>query len=337
MNRFSLVRLPTLDGARARVGEDPATRAFRAGGIDLLDRMKEGITRPEQLVELRAVADEAGKRMHGVEPVEAGGWRIGTLTTVAKVGAFEELPGQYGALREAAGRLATPGIRNSATVGGNLLQRPRCWYYRHEDLQCLKKGGASCLAATGENRYHAILGGGPCHIVHPSTLSTPLSALDASVTVVGANGERTMPIAQLFRLPKDEPTAAENTLAQGEVLLEVSLPAPVEGRRSAYEAAREKQSFDWPLAEAAVSLTLAAGKMTDVRVALGHVAPVPWRATAAEKVLEGQAPSTDLIARAAKAAVATAQPLTQNAYKVQLVQGVLRQALHRATGVALPA
>lgn len=337
MNRFSLVRLPTLDGARARVAEDPARRVFRAGGTDLLDRMKEGLDAPEQLVELRAIDGDTGSRMRDMATLEGGGWRIGTLVTVAQVGDARDLPPAYDALREAAGQLATPGIRNGATVGGNLLQRPRCWYYRHEDLVCLKKGGPACLASTGRNAFHAILGGGPCHIVHPSSLSTPLSVLDATAAVAGEKGERTLPIAELFRLPSVAPSGTEHTLDAGEVLLDLTLPAPEPDRRSVYEAAREKQSFDWPLAEAAVSLRLQDNRMTGVRIALGHVAPIPWRTPPAEQILEGQAPSTEIFARAAKAALAGAKPLSDNAYKVRLAQGVLRQALHRATGTALPA
>jgi xanthine dehydrogenase YagS FAD-binding subunit len=334
MNRFTLVRLPTLAQAHARVVAAPQTRLFRAGGIDLIDRMKEGLDAPDELVELRAVGDEAGARMRGIVGKD-GGWTLGTLVTLAQLAEFDDLGAAFQAVRDAADSAATPGIRNAATLGGNLLQRPRCWYYRHVDLVCLKKGGDQCLAVTGDNRYHAILGGGPSYIVHASSLACALTALDAKVTVAGAKGERTIDLDQLFVLPTVDATR-EHALAAGEVLLSVELPAPATGQRSAYAFAKEKQSHDWPLVEAAVRCTVVGGKMKDVRVALGHVAPIPWRAREAEAALEGQAPTADAFASAAAAAVAKAKPLDHNAYKIPLAQGLLREALHHATGVPLP-
>jgi xanthine dehydrogenase YagS FAD-binding subunit len=335
MNRFTLVRLPTLAQAGKRVRGDAAAREFRAGGIDLLDRMKEGLDEPDELVELHAISGDEGRRMRGIERREKGAFRIGALVTMAQVADYEELPSGHAALGQAAGSAATPAIRNAATVGGNLLQRPRCWYFRHADLECLKKGGFECLALTGDNRYNAILGGGPSFIVHPSSLATALLALEAEVTVHADGSARTIPIANLFALPTVDPVR-ESTLAPGEVVLSIDLPPPGPGQRSAYLAAKEKQSHDWPLCEAAVRCSIADGKLTGVRVVLGHVAPVPWHATAAEKMLEGQAPSADVFERAATAALADAKPLSNNGYKIPLAQGLLRQALHQATGVPLP-
>lgn len=334
MNRFSLVRLPTLQAASERVAKAPQTRVFRAGGIDLIDHLKEGLSAPDELVELRAIDGEVGERMRAIAET-AGAWSVGTLVTLAQLADYDDLGGAHAALREAAGSAATPGIRNAATLGGNLLQRPRCWYYRHVDLDCLKKGGAQCFALTGDNRYHAILGGGPSFIVHASTLACALVALDATVAVGGGKGERTIPIEQLFALPTVDPQR-EHTLKDGEVLLAVTLPKPAADQRSAYAAAKEKHSHDWPLGEVAVRLAIAGGKLANVRVALGHVAPIPWRSKDAEAVLEGQAPSTELFAKAADAALAKAKPLEHNGYKVPLVKGLLREALHRAAGVPLP-
>jgi len=336
MNPFSLVRLPTLDAARDRVVEAPQQRTFRAGGIDLIDRMKEGIDAPDELVELHAIAGEHGARMRGITTTDEGGWRIGALVTLGQLADFEDLPSAYGALAQAAGNAATPSIRNGATVGGNLLQRPRCWYFRHSDLLCLKKGGYECLAVSGDNRYNAILGGGPSFIVHPSSLGSALVALDASVTVAGDAGLRTIPIEELFAPPTVDPTK-EHTLAAGEVLLSIDLPPALAGQRSAYHFAKEKQSQDWPLAEASVRCTVEGGVMREVRVGLGHVAPVPWRSKEAEDALEGAAPSVDAFAKAAETALAVAKPLEGNAYKIPLTQGVLRYALHFATSTPLPA
>ncbi|MBK7825481.1 FAD binding domain-containing protein [Nannocystis sp.] len=329
MQPFALIRPTTLLAARDRVHEHPRARLFRAGGVDLLDRMKEGLDAPAELIDLRTIADE--KSLRGINPDPAGGCQLGALVTLAELAAAAELDA---VLREAAGSAATPGIRNLATLGGNLLQRPRCWYYRNVDLVCLKKGGDACLAVTGENKYHAILGGGPSFIVHPSTLAAALLALDASVDIAG-DTPRNIPLADLFVGPKQDPTR-EHSLGPGELLLRVVLPPAPPGRRSAYAVAKEKQSHDWPLVEAAVSLSLATGVMTQVRVVLGHVAPTPWRSREAEAVLENQAPSADLFRKAAAAALAPARPLRHNAYKLPLAQGLLREALHRAADLPLP-
>ncbi len=333
MQAFALIRPQTLAAARARVQESPQDRLLRAGGVDLLDRMKEGLDNPAELIELASLRGEIGDRLRGFTS-SASGLEIGALVTLARLSEHAELDAGYAALRQAAASAATPGIRNLATLGGNLLQRPRCWYYRNVDLVCLKKGGTSCFAVTGENKYHAILGGGPSFIVHPSTLASALLALDASVEIAG-DSERTIPLSELFVGPKTDPKR-EHSLAPGEVLVRVKLPPADKARRSAYSVVKEKQSHDWPLAEAVVSLSLEAGVMKSVRVVLGHVAPVPWRSPEAEAALEGQKPDAALFARAAAAALAQAKPLKHNAYKIPLAQGLLRDALHRATDIAMP-
>jgi len=336
MNRFSIVRLPTLRETSARVSQDAGPRALRAGGIDLIDLMKEGIEAPDELVELHAIGGDEGRLLRGIETESDGRLRIGALVTLGQLASFDGLPSALLGLSQAAGHAATPGIRNAATVGGNLLQRPRCWYYRHADLVCLKKGGDMCLALTGDHRYHAILGGGPSYIVHPSSLGSPLVALDAEVEIWQAEGEsRRIPFEKLFVRPTTDPTR-EHDLAMGEILLAIRLPATTPQHRSAYAVAKERQSQDWPLAEASVRLKLEGGMLRDVRVGLGHVAPVPWRAREAEAVLEGQAPTTELFARAAEAATEPAKPLDGNAYKIPLVQGLLREALHQAAQIPLP-
>jgi xanthine dehydrogenase YagS FAD-binding subunit len=333
MQPFALIKPQSLTAARARVQERPDERVLRAGGVDLIDRMKDGLDAPAELVELAGLQDDAGERMRALQ-AGAEGWEIGALVTLAQLEGLADLEGPNRALREAAGSAATPGIRNMATVGGNLLQRPRCWYFRAADLNCLKKGGSACLAVAGENKYHAILGGGPSFIVHPSTLSCALLALDAKVEIAG-DAARTIPIGELFVGPKVDPKR-EHSLAPGEVLVRVLLPKAAGERRSHYVAVKEKQSHDWPLVEVAVSLSLEAGKIKDARVVLGHVAPTPWRSAEAEAALNGQAPAAALFASAAAAALAPAKPLKHNAYKVMLAQGLLREALHAVTGVPLP-
>jgi xanthine dehydrogenase YagS FAD-binding subunit len=335
MNRFRLVRLATLEQAGDRIAEDPANRVFRAGGVDLLDRMKEGIEAPGELVELQAISGEPGRAMRGISQADDGSWRIGSLVTLGQLATFDDLPDALAAVRQSAGQAATPGIRNAATLGGNLLQRPRCWYYRHAELDCMKKGGTLCLAVSGDNRYHAIFAGGPSYIVHPSSLAPALLALDAQAVVWSSGQAQTMPLAELFALPTVDPER-EHTLGPADVLLEIRLPEPTAGQRSSYVATREKQSHDWPLVEAAVRCSIVDGKLRDVRVALGQVAPIPWRALQAERALEGQVPGADIFARAAEAETAKAVPLEHNGYKIPLVRGLLRHALHEATAIPLP-
>ncbi len=338
MQPFRLSRPNTLAELRTRVLAEPERRLIRAGGIDLIDRMKEHLDTPKELVELRAISGELGERMTSMQQrTSEGKMRIGALLTLAElahIAGLDHIPAGYAAVWAAAASAATPGIRNTATLGGNLLQRPRCWYFRHHDLVCLKKGGDTCLAEAGENRYNAILGGGPSWIVHPSSLACALVAVGATVTLA-ADTERTLPIESLFVAPKQDPSR-EHVLTAGEVLVSVELPSLDDDMRSAYASAKEKQSHDWPLAEAATCLRVKDGKLHDVRVALGHVAPIPWRAKEAETVLEGRAPTAELFAHAAKAALAPAKPLRNNAYKIPLAQGLLRDALHRATGIPFP-
>lgn len=366
MQPFELVQIQGLAGAQHHVSKDPIHRLFRAGGIDLLDRMKEGLDAPAQLVELRrVVADDQGSGdaetpggvLTRTDINPEAGITVGALITLnqlaeANLSAISRDFDAIAALQEAAGQAATPSIRNTATVGGNLLQRPRCWYFRNRELVCLKKGGDTCLAVSGDNRYHAILGGGPSYIVHPSSLATPLTALRAEVIIsgrpsAGAEGvddpfgerapqRRQIPIGELFVSPTED-ASREHRLADGEVLVGVFIPPAPSGTTSAYEAAREKQSHDWPLAEAAVSLRVVDGKISAPRVAIGHVAPIPWHAGPADDVLDGQRPSAELFERAAIAATAPAKALASNGYKIPLVQGLIRKALHRAAGVPLPA
>lgn len=369
MHPFELVITDSVADAQRHVAQDPINRVFRAGGIDLLDRLKEGLDAPNQLVELRRAKtddqgaggdEQRGGALGRIDINPETGVTLGALVTLAQLagtdfGAISGDLGHLGALVEAASEAATPSIRNTATVGGNLLQRPRCWYYRNAELVCLKKGGDTCLAISGDNRYNAILGGGPSYIVHPSSLGAALLALDAEVIISGrpsgpstgdvnleapfeerAPERRQGPLKTLFVPPSEDPTR-EHRLADGEVLVALSVPAQPAGTRSAYEAAREKQSHDWPLAEAAVRLRVVDGKITDPRVALGHVAPIPWPAPAAQDVLAGQKPTAALFERAAQAATQGAKPLAGNAYKVPLAQGLIRKALHRAAGIPLPA
>jgi xanthine dehydrogenase YagS FAD-binding subunit len=329
MNRFEIVT--PLDVPHASQLLAAPHHAALAGGVDLLDLLKQGIAAPTAVVNLKGL-----RGMDAIEPDGRGGVRIGALVKLREVAADPLLCDRYAAVAEAAAQAATPQVRNLATVGGNLLQRPRCWYFRNPDVKCLKKGGERCYALGGLNRYHAILSGGPSFIVHPSNLAPALIAFGASVKLAGAAGERTIGLEQFFILPKADP-ARENVLAPGEVLVAVTIPAPAPGARSTYIEAREKQSFDWPLVSVAAMVARGgARRVSDVRVVMGAVAPIPWRSHEAEALLRGAHLDGEVAARAADAALKDAVPLSDNAYKVPIAKALVRRAILRAGGIEEP-
>jgi xanthine dehydrogenase YagS FAD-binding subunit len=322
MNRFQY-------GRAASVGEaievlDDRCRPL-AGGTDLVAMIKDGLVAPDMLVDL--------KRIPGLDGVreEADGLRVGALVRLSDLLAHPAIAERraVACLYEALLRTASPQLRHMATLGGNLLQRPRCWYFRNKLTHCLRKGGQRCFAFRGENKYHCLLGGGPCYIVHPSDPAVALLALDASVVIVGPQGTRTVSLADFYLLPKQD-AHNEVALAANELLTEVMIPASAagaRGARSTYIKVAERQAWDFALVSAAVHLTLVGETVQRARVALGGVAPVPWRVVAAEDALLGEALTDEAIERAALAATDGARPLAQNAYKVELAQGVVRQAL----------
>lgn len=292
-----------------------------AGGQDLLALMKDYILQPDRLVNVKALDAT-------ITPATGGGLRIGSAVTLIQLGEHAGAQKGFPALTKAALEVGTPQIRNVGTVGGNLCQRPRCWYFRNEEFRCLKKGGPRCYAVDGENQFHAIFGDGPCHIVHPSSLAVPLIAYGASVRVVGPGGERELPIEDFFVTP-DRSMFAENVLASNELVTHVILPPPGNVRSATYEV-RYKQSHDWPIAFASVALTMNARVVQRARVVFGAVAPIPWRSREAEKELEGKTVTDAVAERVATVALAGARPMTQNAYKVQVAKTALKRALLEA-------
>jgi xanthine dehydrogenase YagS FAD-binding subunit len=327
MNRFEVLTPVDLAHASRLLAE--LGRVALAGGVDLVDLMKQNVVAPESLVNLKGLPG-----MDAIEPVADGGLKIGALAKLHDVANSVAVRQRYEAIAMAAEEAATPLIRNLATVGGNLLQRPRCWYFRNPDIQCLKKGGNKCYAVGGLNRYHAILGGGPSYIVHPSNLAPALTAFDASVRLVGPSGERAVALDKFFTLPNVNP-ARENVLEPGEILTEVIIPAPPRGARSVYIEAREKQSYDWPLVSVAAVIAVDHGRVVrNARVVMGAVAPIPWHSPEAEKVLIGAQLDRDAATRAAEAALKPAAPLRDNGYKVAIAKVLIRRAIMRAGGVA---
>jgi len=239
MNKFTIVTPADLAHASALLAA-PNHRAI-AGGVDVVDLMKQDIASPATLVNLKGLPELQGIKFQG-----DGSMRLGALVKLHEVATNPEIQKRFTAISDAAGEAATPQIRNLGTVGGNLLQRPRCWYFRNPLTVCLKKGGDKCYSIGGLNRYHAILGGGPSYIVHPSNLAPALVAFGASARIAGPAGERTVALEKFFTLPEVDPKR-ENDLRTGEIITEVIVPAPAPGTRSIYLEVREKQSFDWPL------------------------------------------------------------------------------------------
>jgi len=319
MNRFELARAATAAEARGLLAEKSGS-VFKAGGIDLLDHLKEHLLEPPRVVDLKSIP--------GLDriTVEAdGSLRIGPLATLARVAAHDGVRKTHAALAQSCQEAASPQIRTVATIGGNVLQRPRCWYYRLESYPCLKKGGDVCFAVGGENRYQSIFGGGPSYAVHPSNAAVALVALGASFVLEGGKGTRTVPAADFFVLPSKDPKR-ENTLQADEILMEIRVPSAA-GTRSTYQDVRERAAFDWPLVSAAVALKSDGGVVREARVVLGAVAPVPWRSAKAEQALAGKPLDEAAAAAAARAAIFGAVPLSENGYKVGLVQTLVRRTL----------
>ena len=295
-----------------------------AGGMDLLGLMKNYIAQPDRLVNVKSLDAT-------IQASATAGVRIGAAVKLIELIEHPGIAKNYPALVTAAEEVGTPQIRNAGTVGGNIMQRPRCWYFRNEEFHCLKKGGARCFAVEGENQYHAIFGGGPCHIVHPSSLAVPSIAYGAKFRVASPGGEREVDAGEFFELPADN-LYGETVLKANELLTHVILPATSNVKAATYEV-RFKQSHDWPLAMASAVLTVDGNRVKTARVVMGAVAPIPWRAQAAEQALAGKTITEAVATEAANAAVAGATPMTQNSYKVQVARTAVKRAIMRAAGL----
>src|SRR4051794_22774165 len=289
--------------------------------------MKDYVTQPERVVNVKNALDAT------VTPAN-GGLRIGAAMKMADVAEHAEIARMYPAIAAAAIEVGTPQIRNQGTVGGNLNQRPRCWYYRNEEFVCFKKGGNTCFSPAGENQFHAILGGGPSFIVHPSSLAVPMVAYNATFRLLGPNGERMVPAADYFTLPSLQNVRTENVLAPNELLTHAILPAPGNVKSGHYEV-RYKTSHDWPIAFATVLLVMNGSTVQSARVVMGAVAPYPWRSQAAEQALAGKTISPETAVAAAEAALRGAMPLSQNAYKIQVAKTAVERAILSAAGLPI--
>lgn len=316
--QFAYVRARSKKEALEQLATEGAW--VHAGGTDLLGCLRDGVFGADKLVSIGRIEE-----LTGVRESPEGGLTIGALTTISEIADHPDVKARYPGLAQAASEVASPQLRNQGTLGGNLCQRPRCWYYRGE-FHCAKKGGDMCYAVEGENRYHAIFGGGPCWIVHPSDTAPMLLALGAAVRVAGSGGERTVRLDDFFVLPEDD-LYRENALEPSEMITEVLLPPPASGTASSYRKVRERGSWDFALTSVALALRMSGDRVLAGRVVLGGVAPIPWRSDAAEAAITGQFLTAATARAAAEAAAEGARPLEQNGFKVRLVKGAVEDSL----------
>ena len=323
MNTFVLADCTTVDGALSQLKDGAVVKA---GGVDLLDRMKNGIEQPARLVNIRNVS-----ALRGIQETDQG-LTIGTLATLSEISEHPEIRKQYQILSDACGHAATPHIRNMATVGGNLLQPVQCWYYRSAEFQCLRKGKDFCFAFNGLNQYHAIMDYGSCPAVAPSSAAVALLGLNASVELTSAKrGKRVVAIKDLYVHPDANPTKF-TVVEPDELLTSVMIPKLAPGTRSAYQKYGEKESFDWAIADAGVVLEMDGNICRRAVITMGAASPVVRRSAQAEAVLTGK-PVSEATARAAgKAAIENTQPLSMNAYKVELFPVAIYRTILLAAG-----
>lgn len=318
MRPFAFVRATSVAQAARLLGRGSSAIA---GGTDLLGLMKDGITRPARLVDLTRV-----DALRGWTRERGSGLRIGALTTLVELEESDGLARYLPMVSEALASAATPQLRTAGTVGGNLLQHVRCWYFRDAAFPCWLKGGTRCFARDGESRLHAVIGAEECVAVAPSDLAPALIAYDARVTLAGARGTRTIPLAGLYARPAPR-DRRHHTIRDGEVLTQVTVPDSALQRRGAFLKSMERKTWSFAVVSVAASARVRDGRLRDPRVVVGGVAPVPWRVEAAEHELDGQPYSDRLTARATEILFAEAEPLNDNAYKVPLAAELVRRAV----------
>ncbi len=323
LSKFQYVRVKTFKEASAQLGREGALAL--AGGTDLLGCLRDRVLEAGKLVSLRDI-----KPMKAIESTPDGGLRIGAMVTLAQVAEHPLVRKSYPGLAQAALAVGSPQLRNQGTLGGNLCQKPRCWYYRG-DFKCLRKGGEECSAYSGENQYHCILGGELCYMVHPSDTAPALISLEATARLAGPRGQRTTPLEKFFVPPEDDPKR-ETILEPGELLSSVILPPPRPKQASLFRKVRGRGAWDFALASLALAVVVDGGRIGRARVVLGGAAPIPWRAEAAEEALLGRAPGAEAAEAGARAALAKVKILDKNEYKISLFHGLFQEQLAALSG-----
>ena len=320
MQNFSYVNATSIEQVPSLLGRSWDDAVVMAGGTDLLGEMKDFAAVPKRVVNLKSI--------EGLDYIrqDDGVTSIGALTTLTDVLENGSVSRDYPVLHQAVSVIASPQIRNMATLAGNILQRPRCWYYRSEDFPCLKKGGARCYAVGGVNTYHAIFGSGPSYIVHPSDAAPALMALDATVKIHGPRGANEVVMDDFFTMPEMN-IRRENILRPNEVVTELTIPKPEANSKGMYLKVRERESIDFALVSLAAQMTVVNGTCERAALVLGGVAPVPWRAVEAERYLRGRRITEARAESAAEAAVEDAAPMPHNGYKVEIAKNMVKQAV----------
>ena len=319
MENFSYSRPASLREARTELGKEHGRVALLAGGTDLLGEMKDNLLAPERLVDIKHLEELQGIRQ------ASGGLRIGAATPLVDIVESPLVQQRTPLLAMAAGKIGTPQVRNMGTIGGNLCQRPRCWYFRN-NYPCYKHGGDTCFSVAGENDFHAILEGGPSFIVHPSDLAPALVALGATAHISRGGRERTVGLDKFFVTPKQDPRR-EHVLLPNEILAAVEVPNAPEGSKAVYVKETVREVWDFALCSVAAMVVVQNGVVQDARIVLGGVAPVPYRAFKAEAAVKGKRLDEASAAEAGVAATDGARPLAKNGYKVPLTQAVVKRAL----------
>ncbi len=320
MRNFSYVNATSIEQVPSLLGRSWDDAVVMAGGTDLVGEMKDYAAVPKRVVNLKSI--------EGLDYIrqDDAGLRIGALTTLTDVLENSAVSQELPVLHQAVSVIASPQIRNMATLAGNILQRPRCWYYRSEDFPCLKKGGARCYAVGGVNTYHAIFGSGPSYIVHPSDAAPALMALGATVHVHGPRGGDEVLMDDFFTMPEMN-IRRENILRPNEIVTEISIPKPEANSKGMFLKVRERESIDFALVSLAAQMTVVNGTCERASLVLGGVAPIPWRAVEAEDYLRGRRITEARAESAAEAAVEDAAPMPHNGYKVEIAKNLVKQAV----------
>jgi xanthine dehydrogenase YagS FAD-binding subunit len=321
MNAFEYASPTTKEQAAKLLGNSWGEAEVLAGGTDLLSLMKDHIVEPRRLINIKSI-----KELGGISWSAKAGLRIGALVTIQELLDNPQVRREYAALRHAAEGITSPQIRNMGTVGGDLCQRPRCWYYRAGFGLLGTQENGDALVPTGDNRYHAILGNsGPAYFVNPSSLAPALIAMNAKVRIFGAKGQREVALEKFFVTPTSN-SMREYDLQPNEFVTDIVVPTMAGAKSATYEV-RQKESLDWPLATASVVITMSGRTVKSARIVLGHVAPTPYRSTEAESALAGKAISEEVAEAAGKAAVEKAKALSKNGYKIQLAKVSVKRAI----------
>jgi xanthine dehydrogenase YagS FAD-binding subunit len=294
--------------------------AVVGGGSEYLQLMKDHVVEPDYLINLKTIP--------GLEFIkeERGGFRVGALTKLVDIEEHPAIREKLLILSSAAGEAASPQIRNAGTIAGNICQRPFCWYFRSSNFNCLRKGGQVCYTVTGDGRFHAILGGGPSYIVHPSDTAPALVALGAQIKIAGPSGENMIPLEKFFVLPSID-YKRENILNPGEIVTEIYVPAPKAGSKGFYHKVRERLAWDHAIVTVATVVESSGGVVRDARVVMGGVAPIPWRVAKAEEFLRGKKLEEAIAKQGGEIALEGAKPLKDNVYKVQMAKDLIQRGL----------